>query len=316
MAAREPHVHPRASRRMPVAARATEKVVHELDRPERTLLYEVVRDNLETLYAAIVDGDLDVGCRSTLSRKPEPMMGEPTTFAPSRSVSNSDRTVDMAEPDAPIPPFQRIDSRTLPPSYIERLRDRIGKHGAKRSALNSEGLGCIAVLIIGTLFLVGLSVGRFRKGPLWQGIAVGIAALVVGYLVYEMIRNRRSSPLPEFTLTTHAYHLRSIGDGFVEAYCMPLCSRIRYTNHFRNGIYEATTMKMEFGGDTLVLTDDVDAKDRAAPWERCQQFMLFEGVIALAKQAASTGGWHSLSGADLLPGSFAAAAPAAPREIE
>ena len=29
-------------------------------RPERTALYEVVRDNLETLYGAIDDGALDV----------------------------------------------------------------------------------------------------------------------------------------------------------------------------------------------------------------------------------------------------------------
>ncbi|CAN5244756.1 hypothetical protein BH09MYX1_BH09MYX1_62720 [soil metagenome] len=36
------------------------RVRYERRRPERTALYEVVRDNLETLYGAIEDGALDV----------------------------------------------------------------------------------------------------------------------------------------------------------------------------------------------------------------------------------------------------------------
>jgi hypothetical protein len=35
-------------------------VVYEEHRPEKTALYEVVRDNLETRYDAIADGALDV----------------------------------------------------------------------------------------------------------------------------------------------------------------------------------------------------------------------------------------------------------------
>jgi hypothetical protein len=45
---------------MPAVARRSEKVVYERRRPERTSLYELVRDNLETLYGAIDDGVLDV----------------------------------------------------------------------------------------------------------------------------------------------------------------------------------------------------------------------------------------------------------------
>src|SRR4051812_37140358 len=47
-------------RGMATAAATAEKVVYERRRPERTSLYEVVRDNLETLYGAIDDGALDV----------------------------------------------------------------------------------------------------------------------------------------------------------------------------------------------------------------------------------------------------------------
>jgi hypothetical protein len=45
---------------MPAATRPTEKVVYERRRPEKSSLYEVVRDNLETLYGAIDDGALEV----------------------------------------------------------------------------------------------------------------------------------------------------------------------------------------------------------------------------------------------------------------
>ena len=40
--------------------RAKVSPVYERRRPETTALYEVVRDNLETLYGAIDDGALDV----------------------------------------------------------------------------------------------------------------------------------------------------------------------------------------------------------------------------------------------------------------
>jgi hypothetical protein len=42
------------------AARRADKIVYERRRPERSSLYEVVRDNLDTLYGAIEDGALDV----------------------------------------------------------------------------------------------------------------------------------------------------------------------------------------------------------------------------------------------------------------
>ena len=45
---------------MAVGARSAERVVYERRRPERTSLYEVVRDNLDTLYGAVDDGALDV----------------------------------------------------------------------------------------------------------------------------------------------------------------------------------------------------------------------------------------------------------------
>jgi hypothetical protein len=44
----------------PRMANAARAVRYERHRPERTALYEVVRDNLETLYGAIDDGALDV----------------------------------------------------------------------------------------------------------------------------------------------------------------------------------------------------------------------------------------------------------------
>ncbi len=43
---------------LPAASRGAP--VYERHRPETTALYEVVRDNLETLYGAIADGALDV----------------------------------------------------------------------------------------------------------------------------------------------------------------------------------------------------------------------------------------------------------------
>jgi hypothetical protein len=42
------------------AFRPPEPIVYARRHPERTSLYEVVRDNLETLYGAIADGALDV----------------------------------------------------------------------------------------------------------------------------------------------------------------------------------------------------------------------------------------------------------------
>jgi hypothetical protein len=44
----------------PPAATADEAGAHRRHRPETTALYEVVRDNLETLYGGIDDGALDV----------------------------------------------------------------------------------------------------------------------------------------------------------------------------------------------------------------------------------------------------------------
>ena len=43
-----------------VAAAAPVVLRYERHRPERTALYELVRDNLETLYGAIDEGALDV----------------------------------------------------------------------------------------------------------------------------------------------------------------------------------------------------------------------------------------------------------------
>ncbi len=45
---------------MPVV-HAAPQAVHARHRPEETTLYEVVRDNLETLYAAVDEGALSVG---------------------------------------------------------------------------------------------------------------------------------------------------------------------------------------------------------------------------------------------------------------
>jgi hypothetical protein len=42
------------------AARSTKAVVYERHRPERTTLYEVVRDNVETLHGAIDDGAIAI----------------------------------------------------------------------------------------------------------------------------------------------------------------------------------------------------------------------------------------------------------------
>ena len=49
----------RRRRRVASAARTT-GVVYERRRPERTTLYDVVRDNVETLYGAIDDGAIAI----------------------------------------------------------------------------------------------------------------------------------------------------------------------------------------------------------------------------------------------------------------
>lgn len=43
-----------------IAAHLAEPILYVRRHPERTSLYEVVRDNLETLHGAIADGALDV----------------------------------------------------------------------------------------------------------------------------------------------------------------------------------------------------------------------------------------------------------------
>ncbi|HKQ70353.1 MAG TPA: hypothetical protein VJT73_13480 [Polyangiaceae bacterium] len=49
---------------------AKRRVVYQRHRPERTALYEVVRDNLETLYGAIDDGALDVRLPKHAKKEP------------------------------------------------------------------------------------------------------------------------------------------------------------------------------------------------------------------------------------------------------
>ena len=44
-----------------LSPQAPEPGVYRRHRPEKTALYEVVRDNLETLYGAIGDGAIAVG---------------------------------------------------------------------------------------------------------------------------------------------------------------------------------------------------------------------------------------------------------------
>jgi hypothetical protein len=42
-----------------------EPIAYERRRPEATTLYQVVQDNLETLYGAVDDGAVKLGCRGS-----------------------------------------------------------------------------------------------------------------------------------------------------------------------------------------------------------------------------------------------------------
>lgn len=201
-----------------------------------------------------------------------------------------------------VQPFQLIDARQLPVDMIAKLRNRAAAHATTRSGLQSEQLGCVAVLAVAGLVALLVGVGRaVHSGVDWVAVLaplVGLALLVAAFL---LVQARRTSPIPEFTLTTHAYHLVSDGAGSIEAYCMPLCTKVRFVNVLLNGLYNQSILEAHFGSQKVVLTDTLSSHLRDRPWEG-QRFAAFLAMMTSATRDLAGGRWSEVSGSDLLPG--------------
>lgn len=168
--------------------------------------------------------------------------------------------------------------------------------------MQSEQLGCVAVLAIAGL--VGLVVGVARavqNGLDWVVVVAPLVGLALLLAAFLMVQARRTSPLPEFTLTTHAYHLISDGAGSIEAYCMPLCSKVRFVTVLSNGLYNNTVLEAHFGSQKVVLTETLAGPMRDRPWEN-ERFGAFLAMMESATQNLAQGRWSQVPGADLLPG--------------
>jgi hypothetical protein len=199
-------------------------------------------------------------------------------------------------------PVQLVDARKLPPEMLERLRARATALRATRSGMQSEQLGCVAVLGIAGLIGVVVGVARaVQNGVDWVVIVAPLVGLGLLLAAFLMVQAQRTSPIPEFTLTTHAYHLISDGSGSIEAYCMPLCSKVRFVTVLLNGLYTNTVLEAHFGSQKVVLTETLAGPQRDRPWEN-ERFGAFLSMMEMATQHLAQGQWSQVPGADLLPG--------------
>ncbi|MBK7585867.1 MAG: hypothetical protein IPI67_37490 [Myxococcales bacterium] len=203
----------------------------------------------------------------------------------------------------PVAPHRQLDTRSLPPEYVDRILARVAVTGATKSGLKSEQLGCIAVLGIAGAIAVIAGVSRFANAG-FDWLVVALPALGVLFLLGAgaMLQARKTAPIPEFTLTTHAYHLVSPGDGSLEAFCMPLCSEVHFTTVLLNGLYNMTELTARFGMAKVVLTDVLQPDARERPWAGSERFSAFLGMMEAASRDLTNGRWAKVSGADLLPG--------------
>lgn len=168
--------------------------------------------------------------------------------------------------------------------------------------MQSEQLGCVAVLaILGLIGVLGGVSRAVQSGVDWfviVGPLVGLGLLLSAFL---LLQARRTSPLPEFTVTTHAYHLISDGAGSIEAYCLPLCSRVRFVTVLTNGLYNNTVLEAYFGSQKVVLSEILAGPQRDRPWEH-ERFGAFLSMMESAMRQLAQGQWSQVPGADLLPG--------------
>jgi hypothetical protein len=212
--------------------------------------------------------------------------------------------------DDTVPAHRSVDSRSLPPEYVERIRARANAAGAAKSGLKSDQLGCVAILGIGGLIAIVAGISRLSSsGVDWVAIALPAIGVLVILGAVMMVMARRSSPIPEFTLSTQAYHLVSSGDGSLDVHCMPLCTKVGYTTVLLNGLYTQTELKAHFGTAAVVLTDVLDRESRDRPWEGSARFRAFLSMIESAAQALQRGRWSEVDGSNLLPGTPSPSAP-------